>query len=240
MSDLKTRFVSIVSHEFRTPLGIIMSAVELLRNYTDRLSQPKRDELHGDIYGATRHMAGLMEQVLVLGRTEGGRLAYAPAALDLKTLCGKLVDETRSASNQRNRIEFKIEGEMDGASGDEALIRHILSNLLSNAVKYSPESVAVELDIIRDAREAVFIVRDRGIGIPPDDLPHIFEAFRRAGNVGETPGTGLGMLIVKRCVELHGGTITVDSTVGQGTTATVRLPLFASPSSPPPEASSRQ
>jgi len=239
LSDMKTRFVSIVSHEFRTPLGIIMSAVELLRNYADRLPPQKQQELHSDIFSATRHMAGLMEQVLVLGRTESGRLAYSPAPLDLAVLCGKLADESQSATNQRCPIQVKLTGATDGASGDEALVRHILSNLLSNAVKYSPASASVNLEIARDGREAVFIVRDQGIGIPPDDLPHIFEAFHRAGNVGETPGTGLGMLIVKRCVELHGGTITVDSQAGRGTTVTVRLPLFNSPSLPPHGASSQ-
>jgi len=225
---LKTRFVSLVSHEFRTPLGIIMSAVELLRNYQDRLPAGKRDELHADIYGSTRHMAGLMEQVLVLGRVEGGNLGFKPAPIDLVTLCGKFTDESLSATNHRCRIALQIEGTLAGARGDEALLRHIFSNLLSNGVKYSPPGSTVEFTIRRDGNDAVFTVRDQGIGIPETDLPHLFEAFRRASNVGETPGTGLGMLIVKRCVELQGGRLDVASKVGEGTTVTVRLPVFAS------------
>lgn len=226
MHELKTRFISIVSHEFRTPLGIIMSAVELLRNYQDRLPAAKRAELHTDIYGATRHMAGLMEQVLVLGRVEGSKLACKPAPIDLVALGNKLVDELLSATNGRCSISFQTEGSLQGASGDEALLRHILSNLLSNGVKYSASGSTVDFNLRREGANAVFTVRDRGIGIPEADLPRLFEAFQRAGNVGEIPGTGLGMLIVKRCVDAQQGRIEVQSKVGEGTTVTVTLPMF--------------
>jgi len=227
LNALKTRFVSIVSHEFRTPLGIIMSAVELLRNYQDRLPAPKRDELHADIYGSTRQMAGLMEQVLVLGRVEGGRLEFKPKPVDLAALCEKLADESLSATGHRCQIDLRIDGPLGGTQGDEALLRHLFSNLLSNAVKYSPAGSTVEFSVRRDGADAVFSVRDRGIGIPETHLPHLFEPFRRASNVGETPGTGLGMLIVKRCVELQSGRIEIQSKVGEGTTVMVSLPMFA-------------
>jgi signal transduction histidine kinase len=226
LNELKSRFVAIVSHEFRTPLGIIMSAVELLRNYGERLPAGKREELHNDIHTSTRHMSGLMEQVLVLGRVEGGRLGYRPVPIDLEQLCGRLTDESLSATNRRCRIEFRAEGDLSGAQGDEILLRHILSNLLSNGVKYSPAGGVVEFEVRREGGGAVFSVRDAGIGIPDADLPHLFEAFRRASNVGETPGTGLGLLIVKRCVELQAGAIEVESKVGAGTTVVVKLPLF--------------
>ena len=227
LNALKTRFVSIVSHEFRTPLGIIMSAVELLRNYQERLPAPKRDELHADIYGSTRRMAGLMEQVLVLGRVEGEKHPFKPAPIELAVLCEKLTDESLSATGRRCAIQVQIDGGLEGAQGDEALMRHLFSNLLSNGVKYSPAGSTVEFSARRDGENAVFVVRDRGIGIPEADLPHLFEPFRRASNVGETPGTGLGMLIVKRCVELQNGKIGIESRPGEGTTVTVTLPLFA-------------
>jgi signal transduction histidine kinase len=229
LSELKTRFVAIVSHEFRTPLGIIMSAVELLRNYGGRLPAGKREELHDDIYTSTRHMSGLMEQVLVLGRVEGGRLRYRPVPIELEQLCGKLTDESLSATNRRCRIVFRAEGELSGAQGDEILLRHIFSNLLSNGVKYSPPGAVVEFGVRRERDAAEFTVRDSGIGIPEADLPHLFEAFHRASNVGETPGTGLGLLIVKRCVELQSGDIEVKSKWGSGTTVVVKLPLFGAP-----------
>jgi len=227
LNELKSRFVSIVSHEFRTPLGIIMSAVELLRNYQERLPTTKRDELHADIYGSTRQMAALMEQVLVLGRVEGGKLAFTPKPVDLAVFCGKLADESISATGRRCAIAVRVEDSLDQARGDEALMRHIFSNLLSNVVKYSPAGGNVEFAARRDGENAVFTVRDHGIGVPEADLPHLFEPFRRASNVGDTPGTGLGMLIVKRCVELQNGRLAIQSKVSDGTTVTVTLPLFS-------------
>jgi signal transduction histidine kinase len=230
LGELKSRFVSLVSHEFRTPLGITMSAVELLRSYLDRLPPAKLRELLDDIHASTLRMSGLMEQVLLLGRVEAGRLGGERPPLDLETFCGKLVDESQSATNRKCPLKLRLESELPGARGDESLLRHIFSNLLSNAVKYSPAGSPVELEIHRQGTMAVFAVRDSGIGIPEADRPHLFQAFRRGGNVADVPGTGLGLLIVKRCVELQAGTIDVDSRVGMGTTITVKLPLFASDS----------
>lgn len=226
VGELKTRFVSLVSHEFRTPLGVTMSAVELLRNYMDRLPVAKRDELLNDIHHSTLRMASMMEQVLLLGRVEAGKLSYQSVPVDLAELVGKLTDESLSATNRKCPVEYFLQGDLSGAAGDEGMMRHIFANLLSNAVKYSEPGTRVEFSVRREGDTAVFSVRDHGIGIPPADQARLFEAFHRAGNVGETPGTGLGLLIVKRCVELHHGTIGFDSQVGEGTTFTVRLPLF--------------
>lgn len=228
-SELKTRFVSLVSHEFRTPLGITMSAVELLRNYRDRLSPAKHGELLDDIHHATLRMSGMMEQVLLLGRVDAGNAQCQNAPLALAELGDKLADEILSATNRKCRIEFRAENDLTGASGDESLLRHIFSNLLSNAVKYSPADSTVEFTIRRDGDCALFRVRDRGIGIPAEDQIRLFEAFHRAGNVGERPGTGLGLLIVKRCVEMHRGTIQFTSRENEGTAFEVRIPLFANP-----------
>jgi len=226
LNELKNRFVSMVSHEFRTPLGITMSAVELLRNYLDQLDSAKRKELFDDIFNSTRHMASLMEQVLLLGRVEAGKIAFRPMPLDLAALCDKFVDESHSATNRRCPIEVNTADALGEAQGDEPLLRHIFSNLLSNAVKYSPAGTPVEFAIARDGANAIFTVSDRGIGIPEAEGPKLFQAFHRAANVGDTPGTGLGLVIVKRCVDLHAGTITVKSRPGEGTVFTVILPLF--------------
>jgi len=227
LNELRSRFTSIVSHEFRTPLGIIMSAVELLRNYFERLDEARRQELFDDIHGATRRMAALMEQVLVLGRADAGKLSFTPGPVELEGLCAKLTDESQSATVKRCPVALETDGDLSGASGDEPLLRHIFSNLLSNAAKYSPAGSLVKFRISRDGGDAVFEVHDQGIGIPEADQPKIFEAFQRAGNVGETPGSGLGLLITKRCVELHGGEIFFRSKPGEGTAFTVRLPVFA-------------
>ena len=227
LGELKSRFVSLVSHEFRTPLGITMSAVDLLRHYHERLTPEKVAELLTDIHSATLRMSGLMEQVLLLGRVEAGKIGFQAAPLDLALLGEKLTDEMLSATSRKCPVVFRAADDLNGAQGDEALLRHILSNLISNAVKYSPEGAPVEFTARRDGEDAVFVVRDRGIGIPLADQPRLFEAFNRASNVGEIPGTGLGLLIVKRCVEMHHGVLTFDSREGEETTFTVRLRLFA-------------
>jgi signal transduction histidine kinase len=114
-----------------------------------------------------------------------------------------------------------------GARADEALLRHIFGNLLSNAVKYSAAGKPVEFIVDRQDSDAVFVVRDRGIGVPEADVKLLFQPFHRARNVGETQGSGLGLVIVQRCVDLHGGSIKLESTEGVGTSVTVRLGLFA-------------
>ena len=226
LGELKSRFVSMVSHEFRTPLGIIMSSSEILRSYQDRLTAEKRGEHLNDIFQSTRRMGDLIEEVLLLSRVEAGRLGCKPEPLDLGDLCRRLSDETLSATQKRCPIIFKENGSLNGARADEALLRHIFGNLLSNAVKYSPAGKAVELLVERQGTDAVFVVRDRGIGIPDADIKLLFQPFHRARNVGETPGSGLGLVIVQRCVDLHGGSIKLESTGGVGTSVTVRLGLF--------------
>ena len=226
LGELKSRFITMVSHEFRTPLGIIMSAIELMRHYDDRLPLEQKHELQEDIHSATKHMAGLMEQVLVLGRVEAGKLGYRPAPIDIDVLAAKLTDESLSATNRKCPILWQPSGDLSNAHADESLLRHIFGNLITNAVKYSPEGTPVLFSAHRDGSDAVFTIQDQGIGIPEQDIPNLFEAFYRCSNVGEIPGTGLGLVIVKRCIDLHSGTIHLDSKPGTGTTFTIRLPLF--------------
>jgi PAS domain S-box-containing protein len=227
LGELKSRFVSMVSHEFRTPLGVTMSAVEVIRHYDEKLTPDKRRELCDDIHVATRNMAGLMEQVLLLGRVEAGKLSFKSAPIDLEALMGKFIQEQESVTHSKCPIHLQIEGETEGALGDEALMHHIFSNLISNAVKYSPAGAPVSVRVRRDGTDVRFDIVDRGIGIPEKDVEHLFEAFNRASNVGDVQGTGLGLVIVKRCVEFHQGAITLHSEPGVGTTFTVVLPLFS-------------
>lgn len=231
VSDLKSNFVSMVSHEFRTPLAVILSSTELLRNHLDRLPAETRQTQMDNIVQNTRLMSGMIEEVLLLGKVEGGRLVCTPAPFDLAGFAAMLVDEGLSATKHRCPIHLHVDPNASGdAHGDTALLRHIFSNLLSNAVKYSPEQSAVEFHIHRKGDNAIFTVRDHGIGIPEKDREHLFEAFHRASNVGQRTGTGLGLVIVKRCIDLHGGSIAVDSIEHGGTTVTVTLPLYRSDS----------
>jgi signal transduction histidine kinase len=228
LSELKSRFVSMVSHEFRTPLGIIMSSAEILDAYLDRLPPEERRDNLRDITQSSKHMAAMMEEVLLLGRVEAGKMACNPAPLDLGALCARLADEVTSATSARCRIELQVAPGLGEAVADEGLLRHILTNLLNNAVKYSPAGASVELAVAAEEHLGVFTVRDHGIGIPEADQRQIFQAFHRGRNVGETPGTGLGMVIVKHCVQLHGGKIAFESREGAGTRFVVALPVFPS------------
>jgi signal transduction histidine kinase len=226
LNQLKSQFVSLVSHEFRTPLGVILASADLLSDYLDTLTPEERAEQIADIKQSTRHMADLMEDVLVLGRVESGKMGYHPHAFELLDFCQRLIDEMLSATNRRCPLSLTAEDIAAPARGDEILLRHIFHNLLANGVKYSAASQPVQFHVARAGDDAVFTVRDQGIGIPTEDQKYIFEAFYRGKNVNDRPGSGLGLVVVKRCVELHDGTIELQSTVGVGTTVLVRLPLF--------------
>ena len=152
-------------------------------------------------------------------------MEFKPAALDLEKFCAGLRHQVYSSTHGKCPIHFWA-GALPPAIGDEDLLRHILNNLLTNAVKYSKEGEPVEFTLERLNGEAIFRVQDRGMGIPVADQKQLFGPFHRGRNVSHLPGTGLGLVIVKRCVELHRGNIRCESTEGAGTTFTVRLPLF--------------
>ncbi|WP_053076726.1 7TM diverse intracellular signaling domain-containing protein [Caenimonas sp. SL110] len=229
LNELRSRFVAMTSHEFRTPLAAIQSAEELLRHYGDRLPQPERIEVLDSIASGVQRMSRMMDRVLLLGRADAGMLEFEPQRLDLVQLCRQLVAEARAQQPGEKREVNLVLGEGVGVgSYDEKLLRHVLGNLLSNALKYSPGGGEVRFGVRREMQDkgsvTVFEVSDQGIGIPADEIAHLFESFHRASNVGAIQGTGLGLAIVKNAVEMHGGTIEVQSRIGEGTTFTVRLP----------------
>src|SRR6266487_2412900 len=226
LSQLKGNFVSMVSHEFRTPLGIIQSSAELLRDFHQRMQSGEREDQLGSIIRNTRRMSGMMEEILVLSRLDAGKLDFQPAALDLNAFCRRIVDEVLSATSRRCRIELSLHSVPPDAQADERLLGHIFTNLLSNAVKYSEAGATVHFTVARNGHDAVCVIRDKGIGISEGDQQQLFNAFHRGRNVGTRPGTGLGLLLVKRCAELHGGAVQVNSRIREGTTVTVRLPVF--------------
>jgi PAS domain S-box-containing protein len=227
LSQLKSNFVSMVSHEFRTPLGIIQSSAELLRDFYQRMRQEEREEQLDSISANTRRMAGMMEEILVLSRLEAGKLQCNPASLDLTAFSRRIVDEVLSATNRRCPIELSLKSLLNGARADEGLLSHVFTNILSNAVKYSEPGGLVQFTLDRDGPELVGTVRDRGLGISEEDQEKLFTAFHRGTNVGARPGTGLGLVLVKRCADLHGGKVKITSKVGGGTTVVVRLPVFS-------------
>jgi signal transduction histidine kinase len=226
LSQLKSNFVSMVSHEFRTPLGIIQSSAELLTEFYQRMHPDERNAQLQSIRTSTRRMAGMMEEILVLSRLDAGKLEFQPMLMDLNSFCRRVADEVNSATNRRCAIDLVLNSVPGRAWADERLLGHIFTNLLSNAVKYSEPGARVRFSMQQDGDDALCTVQDRGIGIPEEDQQKLFKAFHRGSNVTGRPGTGLGLMLVKRCAELHGGTLQLNSKVGEGTTVVVRLPLF--------------
>jgi signal transduction histidine kinase len=226
LNQLKSSFVSMVSHEFRTPLEIILSSSHILDRYLDRLPPEKRREQLRAIRKSVHRMSDLMEDVLTLGKFEAARMTCSPVPVDLAAFCRRCVDEIESATSSSSVVKLTAIDLNGGAVADEGLLSHILTNLLSNAVKYSPPGKTVDFTVCRRGADAEFVVRDSGCGIPPADQARLFTAFHRAGNVSHIAGSGLGLVIVRRCVELHGGNIAFESAEGLGTTFTVTLPLF--------------
>ncbi|MGA7938083.1 MAG: CHASE2 domain-containing protein, partial [Kovacikia sp.] len=214
LNGLKSRFISTISHEFRTPLTTIQSATELLEHY--EWSTEARQERFQQIHMAVNHMTQLLEDVLLIGRADVGNLEFRPTLLRLTDFCQDLVNSIQLTATHIP-ISLIHECESEPVWIDAKLLRQILTNLLSNAIKYSPEGGSIELGLHYETTFITFWVHDQGIGIPPEDLPYVFEHFHRASNVGSITGTGLGLAIVKRLVELHLGSLTVQSHVGRGT-----------------------
>lgn len=228
LSELRSNFVTTVSHDFRTPLTVIQSASELLQ-YNDWDSH-ERLEFLSQIRTAVQHMTHLLEDVLLIGQIESGNVQCRPSLLELRGFCIRIIHELQLAYGKDYNFEFTVDGVPVPLLLDQKLIRQILTNLLSNAAKYSPPGRTVELHLNYFPEQIVLQVRDQGIGIPVGDRETLFRAFHRASNIGNIEGTGLGLAIVKRCVELHQGQITLQSEVGVGSTFTVNLPLQQTPS----------
>lgn len=232
-NELKSRFISQTSHELRTPLTAILSSSELLKHYSDKLSEEKKQKSYQRIESAVQAMTETIDELLLVSQADSGQLHFNPQPLDVNQFCLDLVDQLRASDagatpkgvRQKHTLNFQMMGDLVKPYLDQKLLGHILQNLLSNALKYSPEATTVDFQLISDESEIVFVIKDRGIGIPPNDLKQLFQPFYRATNTGKIKGTGLGLNIVKHCVELHGGTISVDSREGVGTTFTVRLPV---------------
>ena len=226
LGRLKSNFVSMVSHEFRTPLSIIQSSSELLRDFYRKMHPAERDDQLESIIRNSRRMTGMMEEILVLSRLDAGKLEFRPSPLDLEAFCRRVRDEVLSAMQGRCDIELAFAPALPKAQADERLLGHIFTNVLSNAVKYSQGGAPVRFSVSRDGARAVCVISDEGIGIPEEDQTRLFTAFHRGANVGSRPGTGLGLVLVKRCVELHRGRVQIQSALARGTNVTISLPAF--------------
>ncbi len=224
VSEMKTRFISVTSHEFRTPMAAALGSAELLRNHLDRLTPAKREELFTRMGDAMHRMTEMLDDILTLSRVDAGRVRSQPVAMNLVRFAQEVLDEVRLGDRDAHRFEFNVEGTGEEITSDPSLLRQILSNLLTNAARYSPAGSTVNTIVRLRAQGAEIEVRDQGIGIPSEDLGRIFDAFERGSNVGNIKGTGLGLNIVKRMTELLGGSVSVQSAPQAGSRFTVSLP----------------
>ena len=227
INHFQSELVSMFSHDFRSPLTTVLSCAELLQNKDDRLSEEKKVYLFQMLRNASKNMVQLLDEVLLVGRTDADTFQCNLTDLNLELFCLELVEDLQfSADKKQIKIMFEPQGIIEPTAWDQSLLRHILGNLLANAVKYSPEGKQVKFELIPQEQEMIFRIQDWGIGIPAADHQNLFQPFHRASNVGRIPGTGLGLAIAKSCVEAHQGRIKIDSQVNQGTTVTVALPLL--------------
>jgi len=223
---LKAKLVAMFSHDFRNPLASILASNSLLRNYRDRLSHD-RQELHfGRVEDAVRQLIQMLDDMLMIARMETGHLDFTPQRLNPEQFFQKLIDEFQTIHEATHHLIYicHFKGDIEA---DPALLRQIASNLISNAIKYSPKESEVHISVQIVDKEMIFAVQDHGIGIPETDQTSLFQSFQRASNVSGLPGTGLGLAIIQQAVELHRGSIRLDSQVGVGTTVTVRIPIVS-------------
>lgn len=230
INDLKTNFVAMVSHEFRTPLTTILSYSQLLRNYSDHWAKEQQDRYFNNIEIGVKQLTGLLEDVLLLGKAEHELQTINLQSVNLREFCMQAAEEAEIAfaeGDKRIRTVFSCSSEQTLI--DPKATRRILANILSNALKYSPPNTFVQFSVECSHDTLVFTIVDEGIGIPPDYMSKIFEPFSRADNAVSINGTGLGMAIVKNAVEITGGKIDVFSIVNKGTTITISFPIQQTP-----------
>lgn len=222
---LKERFIATASHDFRTPLAVIRMTVATLENFLDRISPEARIAKLKQINAQIDRMIALLDDVLTVSKANAGKIEFEPKAVDLRTFCEDVWEDFSIQAEATHRLEFDYDIDASTAALDAELLRYALINLLSNAVKYSPPQAEIRFRAAQDDGELRFEVSDQGMGIPEAEQKRLFEPFYRASNTRDIEGTGLGLSIVRSYTELHGGTVDFESTVGQGTTFVLCIPL---------------
>ena len=224
LNEIKSRFVSMASHEFRTPLSTVLSSASLLSKYTTTDTQPKRDRHIGKIKDSVKHLNDILEDFLSLGKLDEGRVDVSLINFNLPAYIHDLADEMEGLLKTGQVIDYQHQGHEDIFS-DPKLLKNILINLITNAIKFSDEGTTVVMQTITDARKTTIIVKDSGIGISPEDQKHLFISFFWVKNALNIQGTGLGLHIVNRYLKLLDGHIHLHSELNVGTTITIQLPV---------------
>lgn len=225
LNEMKTRFVSMTSHEFRTPLTTILSSTELLQHYGDRWHTAKQHQYLQKVHVAATHMATLLDDVLLINRTESGCMEFSPQPIVLNTFFQEVIEDLQITTDCHDLVLRSQLPNIPHAM-DHKLLRHILTNLLTNAINYSPQGGEIIVSLTSTDTYLELQVQDQGIGIPNEARSTVFDSFVRGPNVGSISGTGLGLAITQKSVELHQGQISVKSNLGEGSTFTIVLPII--------------
>jgi signal transduction histidine kinase len=223
VNDLKSRFVSMASHEFRTPLSTILSSISLLAKYTNTEEQYKRDKHIDRVKSSVKSLTDILNEFLSIGKIEEGKVDVLPELFDITEFISGIINEMNVLLKPGQVFEYTHVGIPDAYS-DSSLLKHVLVNLMSNAIKFSPENSIILIECTIQNEEVVIQITDHGIGIPTKDQVHLFERFFRATNVTNIQGTRLGLHIVGRYVDLLNGTITYNSELEKGSTFTINFP----------------
>ena len=231
ISAMKTRFISITSHEFRTPMATVIGSVGLLANHLDRLAPEKRQQILARITTSLERMTVMLDEILILNRVDADRVQVRIMPVDFPLFVHDTVEEQRIADHDAHHYDFQSAGDLAGFATDTNLQHHILSNLLTNAARYSAAGTLITVRLEAESERVRLAVEDQGIGIPAEDRARIFEPFERGSNVGVITGTGLGLSIVKRLSGLLGGTIQYEAVPSGGSRFTLVFPRPSAPAS---------
>jgi len=223
VNDLKSRFVSMASHEFRTPLSTVLSSISLLAKYNTTEDQPKRDKHIDRIKSSVKTLTDILNEFLSLGKIEEGKVEVRAALFDISEFINGINNEMNVLLKPGQEINYEHSGNTNTYT-DSSLLKHVLINLISNAIKFSPDNARIKISCKVDNENTTIKITDQGMGIPMADQVHLFERFFRATNVTNIQGTGLGLHIVGRYIEILNGNISYESELEKGSTFTIVLP----------------
>jgi signal transduction histidine kinase len=227
LNQMRSEMLSMLSHEFRTPLAIIRSSSDLLRSYSHHLSPENHERKLQRIQEQVDHLIDLLAEISLLTRAHQGLMTYEPESVNIEDLCLDVLNDLRDYAGETHQLRLRTANTNPVAILDPKLIRHALTNLLTNALKYSPDGGDVLLEVRQKPCCYCFTVKDNGIGIPAAEQEKLFQPFIRASNVGTIAGTGIGLAIVQAIAHRHGGHLHMASEVGVGSTFTIEIPQEA-------------
>jgi signal transduction histidine kinase len=225
LNELKSRFISTTSHEFRTPLASILSSMQLIQRYRKKWQDEIIDNQFDRIKVSIFNLTSLLDDILTISHADSGKIIFNPQKLNLYKYCMELFEEVKHKANEKHEFIFNYSAKEKEYTLDSKLVRFIIVNLLSNAFKYSPKGGKVILAVSSKSMELQISVKDEGMGISSEDKKQLFKPFFRAKNTKDIEGTGLGLSIVEKAVLMHNGNIKCNSAEGKGTRFMIKIPI---------------